>query len=156
MTDGAVLLWCFSTGESLVSCAAMPATRTFIAWRPARLTTVRQMHRKTRRSLFGTWIVAKIRELDASPATPTALAFSPDGKQIAANGGCAYGAVLWDAVSGKKDIVIGDPSQDIGAIAFSAAGTEIATGSNDGRTITIWDRKTGSKLRTLRPTEATK
>ncbi len=157
MTDGVVLLWRFSTGESRVlrghasnqnvHCVAVSPTNDRAADAGQDFKVI----------IWDLDRGARIRELDASQATPIALAFSPDGKQIAANGGCAYGgraygAILWNAVSGMKDLGIGESSEDVSEIAFSAAGTEIATGSGDGRTITIWDRKSGSKLRTLRPT----
>jgi WD40 repeat protein len=82
------------------------------------------------------------------PGPVAALAYSQDGKTLAASGGGKI--AIYDAVKGEelrqfgpKD---GTPLPTVASIAFSPDGKTLATGSFDG-IIRLWDAETGDKLK---------
>ncbi|HET9907914.1 MAG TPA: hypothetical protein VFQ23_14780 [Anaerolineales bacterium] len=68
------------------------------------------------------------------PDHVTSVAFSPDGKIIAASGGIPETAktTLWDALTGKELFSLLGHTDMIGQIVFSPDGTRLATASRDG------------------------
>ena len=92
--------------------------------------------------------------LDGHADLVRALAFSADGRKLAAAGGTAgrVGEVrIWDVhgtpakplatIQGHKDAIL--------SVAFSPDGSTIATGSYD-KLVKLWDAATGQELRTLK------
>lgn len=81
-----------------------------------------------------------------------ALAFSTDGKLLAAAGGnpAQFGEIkIWD-VAGQKELrTIRGHRDNIFAVVFSPDGTRLATCSYD-RMIKLWDVATGSELKNLK------
>ncbi|NOT62139.1 MAG: hypothetical protein HOP19_18150 [Acidobacteria bacterium] len=80
------------------------------------------------------------------------LAFSPDGKLIAAAGGNPgqFGEIkLWEAATGKEIKTWRGHRDNIFAIAFSPDGTKLATCSYD-KLIKLWDAATGAEIKTLK------
>jgi len=81
-----------------------------------------------------------------------ALAFSPDGKLLAAAGGspAQFGEIkLWD-VAGRKELrTIRGHRDNIFAVAFSPDGKMLATCSYD-RMIKLWDVATGKEIKNLK------
>lgn len=73
------------------------------------------------------------------------LAFSPDGKTIAA--GSKLWLRLWDAASGAV-IRTYSGAAEVGSVAFSPNGEVIASSGEDG-SITIWNASAGTQLRRL-------
>jgi WD40 repeat protein len=73
-----------------------------------------------------------------------ALAFSPDGKTIAATG-WGGGVRLWDAATGKELRKIPQPNH-VRSVAFSPDGRTLAAA---GTPIGLWDVATGKELRRL-------
>ena len=66
-----------------------------------------------------------------------AIAFSPNGKQIA-SGSDDKTIKLWDAITGDLQKTLAGHSDWVRAIAFSPNGKQIASGSDD-KTIKLWD-----------------
>ncbi|KFZ18715.1 hypothetical protein V501_01058, partial [Pseudogymnoascus sp. VKM F-4519 (FW-2642)] len=77
----------------------------------------------------------------------TAIAFSPDGTQIA-SGSADKTIKLWDARTGDLQNTLAGHSALIWAVAFSPDGKQIASGSDD-KTIKLWDTRTGGRQKTL-------
>jgi WD40 repeat protein len=81
-----------------------------------------------------------------------ALAFSRDGKLLAAGGGLPArgGEVkIWDVEARKEIRAIQGHTDCIYAVAFSPDGKSIATSSYD-KLIKLWDVSTGKEIRTLK------
>ena len=81
-----------------------------------------------------------------------AVAFSPDGKLLAAGGGepAQKGEVkIWNVASGNEVITFNGHSDAVYAIAFSPDGKVLATSSYD-KMIQLWDVATGKPLKTLK------
>jgi Tol biopolymer transport system component len=77
----------------------------------------------------------ELRKLSAKE-TFTAVAFSPDGKKVAAVGDDKL-ARVWATATGKEERVFGDAQGKLAALAFSPDGTLLATAGEKGAI--IWD-----------------
>lgn len=81
-----------------------------------------------------------------------AVAFSADGKLLAAAGGlpARRGEVkIWDVEARKELLTIQGHADCIYAVAFAPDGKTLATSSYD-KLIYVWDAATGAKLKTLK------
>ncbi|MER5545463.1 hypothetical protein ABT072_24070 [Streptomyces sp. NPDC002589] len=80
---------------------------------------------------------AKVMRLRASGSWLYALAFSADGRRLAA--GAADGKILlWDVTGPAAPAVLTGPANPVPAVAFGPHGNTLATGGNDF-TIRLWD-----------------
>jgi WD40 repeat protein len=70
------------------------------------------------------------------------LAFSPDGKRLAARD------KVWDVTTGKELLELKGHSSWITGLAYSTDGKRLATASKD-QTVKIWDAVTGDELLTF-------
>lgn len=73
-----------------------------------------------------------------------AVRFSPDGKQIAA-GGADNAVHLYDAATGKRQLLIEQHADWVSEISFSPDGTKLATASRD-KSARVFDCKTGATI----------
>jgi WD40 repeat protein len=71
-----------------------------------------------------------------TPPFVTAVAFSPDGAQLA-TGSLDETARIWDAATGEQQLQVRCDGSVL-AVAFSPDGTRLVTGSAD-KTVRIWD-----------------
>ena len=99
--------------------------------------------------LWGTAASRQLRDFEGAGGPIRALAFSPDGKRMAA--GSTDGSVtLWDTADNKKFRAIFKPStKAIAALAFSPDGKSIALGGLD-RVVHLIDATSGEARLTLR------
>jgi WD40 repeat protein len=77
----------------------------------------------------------------------SAVAFSPDGRQIVSGSGDET-IKIWDAATGQEEKTLAGHSDLISAVAFSPNGRQIVSGSYD-QTIKIWDAAIGQEEKTL-------
>jgi WD40 repeat protein len=83
----------------------------------------------------------RLREFSTGLGPTTAVAFSRDGRRIAAASGTANEVVLLDASSGRLLRRIRPPDPGLTTVAFNPDGSQIAAGGNDGAW--IWNASTG-------------
>jgi WD40 repeat protein len=86
----------------------------------------------------------------------SSVAFSPDGKTLAAGLGADGSVILWDLAARKvRRTLTGHPAPAI-SLAYSSDGRRLVVGGGGGAevtnpgVVTIWDPETGKNLRTLR------
>jgi WD40 repeat protein len=78
-----------------------------------------------------------------------ALAFAPDGKEIATAGRTPPVVRLWDASSGRELATLAGHANLVISLAYTPDGTRLVSGSWD-RTVRVWDRAGRRTLRVLR------
>lgn len=101
------------------------------------------------------WVTATGKErasLDNGGAV-FGVAFSADGKTLAAAGSNAKGAgeiCLWDVATKQKKLTLpGGQTNAIHSVAFAPKGTTLAAGDHGG-VVKLWDTTSGKVLRTIK------
>src|SRR5262249_48699747 len=91
-------------------------------------------------------------DLGGSGFAPTSVAFSPDGKTLAAAswlGAKDGGVKLWEAATGPERATLRGPTGVVVSVAVSPDRKTLATGSLD-RTVRLWDGATGKEYAVLK------
>jgi tetratricopeptide (TPR) repeat protein/WD40 repeat protein len=91
-----------------------------------------------------------VRELDC-PAAVRALAWRPDGRQLAA--ACDRSIYLWDVEAKTWRVALTGSQGSVRELAFSHAGDQLASNAYDG-ILRLWDVRTGKQLVGLRASGA--
>jgi WD40 repeat protein len=96
--------------------------------------------------LWDTTTTTEKRRWDGFETAMWSVAFSPDGKTLAAGSGTPIGPIddavrLWDVATGELEAILRE-DQSVWSIAFSPDGTVLASGSGAG--ITLWNVVTHS------------
>ena len=89
---------------------------------------------------------ACLQTLEGHSSLVRAVAFSPDGKQLAS--ASALAVWLWDVGSGAALQTLEGHSSYVSAVAFSPDGKQLASASYDS-TVRLWDAGSGAALQTL-------
>jgi WD40 repeat protein len=85
-----------------------------------------------------------LHTLRGSASAVNSVAFSPDGKRVAA--GCwENNAIIWDAMSGQELLTL-HTRDTVSSVAFSPDGKCLVSASN---AVVIWDAQSGQNLLTL-------
>jgi WD40 repeat protein len=96
-----------------------------------------------------------LRSLSGDPERPAALAYRPDGMEIATADHKRPIVTLWDAEGGRPSRVLVGHTHPIYALAYSLDGTLLASAAPGGSVI-VWDADSGARLLTLpSPTDLT-
>jgi WD40 repeat protein len=90
---------------------------------------------------------ATLQTLEGHLSSVWAVAFSPNGKELA-SGSSDKTIRIWDVATGATLQTLEGHSDYVWAVAFSPNGKQLASGSSD-TTIRIWDAATGATLQTL-------
>jgi WD40 repeat protein len=129
---------------------ASPASQIYsLAWSPDGATIALGGYKETR--LVDAHTKKSVATLEGSVEAVRAVAFSHDGKLLAAAGGlpARKGEVrIWNVATHVATTISGH-SDCIYAVAFSAESATIATASYD-KSIKLWDVSSGKEIRTLR------
>ena len=87
--------------------------------------------------LYDTETWRELRRLAGHPNSILGIAWSPDGKILAA-GGLEGAVAMWDTQTGALRPMAESHSSYVGALVFSPDGRTLITGSHDG-SVRIWD-----------------
>ncbi len=87
----------------------------------------------------------EVRRLDSLGAPVLAVAFSPDGKRLAAGTSAGIALRVWETATGQEVCTVRAASP--GQLAWSPDGRLLATGSD--QCVNLWDSSTGNKVAAL-------
>jgi WD40 repeat protein len=152
--DGTICLWDPTTGLEIAPRKGHRAVVIAAAYSPggkllATLSadqTVRVWEVSTGREVYCLDIEASRQEgFGRDPRYRYAVAFSPDGKALAATG--SMGRILvWDVADGKQRLAVQGHERSVTCVTFSPDGKILASGGHDGA-IYFWNAISGEKLR---------
>jgi WD40 repeat protein len=96
------------------------------------------------RELQGRWGVQGSEGGEESRMKPPAVAFSPDGKQLAVPGRLGV-VLLFDVRSGDEEARLVGHTSRVNAVAYAPDGRRLATGGADGA-VRLWDPARGEEV----------
>ncbi len=159
--DGTARVWDALSGEEALALRGHRGAVLAVAFAPdgGRLTTAGED------GAARVWAAVTGRELLAPAVEPDrvrCLAFSPDGRRLATASTPAAGLaparagrlVVWDAATGREELVLRGHADTVASVAFSPDGKTLASGDSGGE-VRTWDAVTGAPALTLRLPGAT-
>ena len=105
-------------------------------------------HEKGLVRLWDPWTGQRLRSLIHVKESTEELAFSPEGRFLAAASG-AGPVTVWERASLRKVAVPSGHPHATSSLAFSPDGRRLATGSKDREAVKLWDTATWQELITL-------
>jgi WD40 repeat protein len=141
---GGVILWDAATGRPLHR-LRYPESAGSLAFSP----DGRMLFVSGSLGLIDVATGTEVRRLKGARASCDCVAFSPDGRTVAAGEWTPTSRVLlWDAVTGKELHQLNGHGAGVLSVAFSPDGKVLASGSSD-QTVRLWDVATGKERRQL-------
>jgi serine/threonine protein kinase/WD40 repeat protein len=161
MESGSLMIWEVATGKQLQAIGDVKGYMPRPAFSPdgARIGLVSQKTRDGFESEVKVWDITTGKLVIAFPVaiggalSITSVAFSPDGKTLAAAGSAASGRCelhAWDLASARPRFTIQGPFRDqFVQLAFSPDGSRITCAGGDPR-VGLWDAASGKELAVYR------
>jgi WD40 repeat protein len=95
------------------------------------------------------WDAQTGKELRTFKGVGGGVAFSPDGKHLAAETTYDNTVKVWDAQQDRQNLTLKGDTGDVSQVAFSPDGKRLASASAD-KTVKIWDVQTGQQTLTFK------
>jgi WD40 repeat protein/DNA-binding SARP family transcriptional activator len=103
-------------------------------------------------TIWDTYTGEEVITLTGHEPKLTTVAFSPDGRKIAAGSDLTDSPPVWDVETGELLFTLNGHEDTVRAVTFSPDGSRIVTGSWDG-TARLWNAATGEQQAVLRASE---
>jgi WD40 repeat protein len=130
--------------------------RVLARWEPASVKPPRFVEQPPTELAIRIWesqqLVARGEPLEGHERLIHALAYSPNGKQLASAG--ADGVLLWNLATSASTVVPQANPHAVYAVAFSENGEQLLTGGDEGH-VELWNVRTNEHLQTHVPSPAT-
>jgi WD40 repeat protein len=154
---GVLSIWDLSTGKGRTIGSHVPSdsprnlmSRWVLAVSPDGGQVAAASFDETAISLWDIASRSRVKQFDAEPVNPLALAWSHNGKYIAVGRGTGdrRGPVLFEVATGKATVFARDRDDIINAVAFSPDDRTLAADYTDSGVV-MWDLATGKEWQTI-------
>ncbi|VTR91844.1 wd40 repeat-containing protein : WD40 repeat-containing protein OS=Haliscomenobacter hydrossis (strain ATCC 27775 / DSM 1100 / LMG 10767 / O) GN=Halhy_6675 PE=4 SV=1: WD40: WD40: WD40: WD40: WD40: WD40 [Gemmata massiliana] len=155
-TDKTVRLWDAKTGKELLSLEAHTGAVTGLAFSfdSKKLVTggygPRQKGTEVSAGEVKVWEVPSgklLQTMEKMPFAVEAVAFDPNGRQVAANSGKLVHS--WEVATGARKVTFEGHTEPVRGVGFDAQGARLVTTGEDG-TVRVWHPDTGKLLHTFK------
>ena len=155
-TDKTVRVWDAKTGKELLSLEAHTGAVTGLAFSfdGKKLVTGGYGPRQKGTEVFTgevkVWDVSSgklLQTMEKTNLAVEAVAFDPNGRQVAANSGKLVH--IWDIMTGTRKVTFEGHADPVRGIGFDAQGARLVTAGEDG-TVRVWHPDTGKLINTLK------